>query len=45
MMAKNTCFRQRRDKVVFSRYGYEEVKYDGVEYYILKEENVLSIIR
>ncbi len=33
------------DKVVFSRYGYEEVKYDGVEYYILKEENVLAIIR
>jgi chaperonin GroES len=33
------------DKVVFSRYGYEEVKYEGVEYYILKEENILAIIR
>lgn len=33
------------DKVVFSRYGYEEVKYDGVEYYILKEENILAVIR
>lgn len=33
------------DKVVFSRYGYEEVKYNGIEYYILKEENVLAIIR
>lgn len=33
------------DKVVFSRYGYEEVKYNGVEYYILKEENVLAIIK
>ncbi|MFA6270085.1 MAG: co-chaperone GroES [Candidatus Paceibacterota bacterium] len=33
------------DKVVFSRYGYEEVKLDGVEYYILKEENVLAIIK
>jgi chaperonin GroES len=32
------------DKVVFSRYGYDEVKYDGVEYYILKEENVLAVI-
>ena len=33
------------DKVVFSRYGYEEVKYDGEEYYILKEENILAVIR
>ena len=32
-------------KVVFSRYGYEEVKLDGVEYYILKEENILAVIR
>jgi chaperonin GroES len=32
------------DRVVFSRYGYEEVKYEGVEYYILKEENILAII-
>lgn len=32
------------DKVVFSRYGYEEVKMDGEEYYILKEENILAII-
>jgi chaperonin GroES len=33
------------DKVVFSRYGYEEVKLNGVEYYILKEENILAVIR
>lgn len=33
------------DKVVFSRYGYDEVKLDGVEYYVLREENVLAIIR
>jgi chaperonin GroES len=33
------------DKVVFSRYGYEEVKLEGVEYYILKEENILAVIR
>jgi len=33
------------DKVVFSRYGYDEVKLDGVEYYILKEENILAVIR
>lgn len=33
------------DKVVFSRYGYDEVKLEGEEYYILKEENVLAIIK
>jgi len=33
------------DKVVFSRYGYEEVKLDGEEYYILKEENILAVIK
>jgi chaperonin GroES len=33
------------DKVVFSRYGYEEVKLGGEEYYILKEENILAVIK
>lgn len=33
------------DKVVFSRYGYEEVKLEGEEYYILKEENILAVIK
>lgn len=32
------------DRVVFSRYGYDEVKLDGEEYYIIKEENILAII-
>ena len=32
------------DKVMFSKYGYDEVKYKGAEYYILKEENILAII-
>lgn len=32
------------DKVVFSRYGYEDIKIDGEEFYILKEENILAII-
>jgi len=32
------------DRVVFSRYGYEEVKIDGEEFYILKEENILAVI-
>lgn len=33
------------DKVVFSRYGYEEIKFDGAEYYILKEENILAVLK
>ncbi len=32
------------DKVLFSKYGYDEVKIDGEEYYILSESNVLAII-
>jgi len=32
------------DRVVFSRYGYDEVKIEGEEYYILKEENILAVI-
>lgn len=32
------------DRIVFSRYGYEDVKIDGVEYYILKEESILAVI-
>ncbi len=31
-------------RVVFSRYGYDEVKVDGEELYILKEENILAVI-
>lgn len=33
------------DRVVFSRYGYDEIKYAGEEYYILKEENILAILK
>jgi len=32
------------DKVVFSKYGYDEVKIDGEEYFILKEESILAVI-
>ena len=31
------------DTVVFNKYGYEEVKIDGEEYYILSESSVLGI--
>ncbi len=32
------------DTVLFSKYGYDEVKVDGEEYYILSESNILAII-
>lgn len=32
------------DKILFSRYGFEEVMIDGKELYILKEENILAIL-
>lgn len=33
------------DTVMFSKYGFDEVKVDDAEYYILKEENILAIIK
>lgn len=33
------------DKVMFSKYGYDEVKVDGVEYFVVKEENILAVIK
>jgi len=33
------------DKVLFSKYGYDEVKIDEEELYILKEESILAIIK
>lgn len=33
------------DKVVFSKYGYDEIKVDGKEYFILKEDSILAIIK
>lgn len=32
------------DIVLFSSYGYDEVKIEGEEYYILNESNVLGIV-
>ena len=32
------------DTVLFSKYGYDEVKIDGQEYYILSESNILGVI-
>lgn len=33
------------DRVMFSKYGYDELKIDGEEYYILSEGNILAIIK
>jgi len=32
------------DRVMFSKYGYDEVKIDGVTYYVIAESNVLAVI-
>lgn len=31
------------DRVVFSKYGYDELKVDGTEYYIVSESSILGI--
>ena len=33
------------DAVLFSKYGYDEVKIDGEEYYILSESSILGILK
>ncbi len=33
------------DKVMFSKYGYDEVKVDGVEYYLVSETNILAVLK
>ncbi len=33
------------DKIVFSKYGYDEITVNDVVYYMLKEENILAIIK
>ncbi len=32
------------DRVLFSKYGYDEVKVDGVEYLLLREEQILAVL-
>ena len=33
------------DRVLFSKYGYDEVKVEDEELFIIKEENILAIIK
>ena len=32
------------DKIMFNKYGYEEIKIKGVEYFIVSEANILGIL-
>jgi chaperonin GroES len=32
------------DRVLFSKYGHDEVKVGGVEYYVVSESNILAVI-
>ncbi|MBI2046342.1 MAG: co-chaperone GroES [Parcubacteria group bacterium] len=36
---------KKGDMVVFSKYGPDEVKIDGEEYYIIREDSLLAIIK
>lgn len=33
------------DRVIFSKYGFEELKHEGEEYYIISESQILAIIK
>lgn len=33
------------DEILFSKYGPDEIKIDGEEYFILSESNILAIIK
>jgi len=35
---------KKGDKVIFSKFGYDEVKVGDDEYYLLKEDNILATI-
>lgn len=32
------------DKIMFNKYGYDEIKVGGVEYFIVAEGNILAIL-
>ncbi|MBI4156066.1 MAG: co-chaperone GroES [Candidatus Zambryskibacteria bacterium] len=33
------------DKVAFSKYGYEDITLNGEELYLIKEENILAVLK
>lgn len=36
---------KKGDRVVFSKYGYDEVSIGGEDYYLLKEDQLLAVIK
>jgi chaperonin GroES len=32
------------DRIIFSKYGFDEVKMNGVEYFVVSESNILAVI-
>ena len=36
---------KKGDTVIFSKYGPDEIKVDGEEYYILSESSILAVIK
>ena len=36
--------RQSRDRILFGKYAGQEIKLDGEEYFIMKEDDVLAVI-
>lgn len=32
------------EKVMFSKYGYEEIRVEGVDYYLVREDSILAIL-
>jgi chaperonin GroES len=32
------------DRVLFSKYGFDEVSIDGVDYYVLSESSILAVL-
>lgn len=33
------------DKVMFSKYGYDELKFEGNEYFVVSENNILVVLK
>ena len=33
------------DRVIFSKYGYDEIKVDGEEYYMLREDQIMAVLK
>jgi chaperonin GroES len=33
------------ETVIFSKYGYDEIEHNGEELYLVKEENILAVIK